>query len=64
MNTWTKHVENFGKIKSADIEAAPLILAARDNNSSKSYIMTLIYKLNNADFNMMDISLMSNQKIM
>ncbi len=50
MNTWTMHVENFGKIKCADIEAAPMTLFVGDNNSGKSYLMTLIYGLLNVDF--------------
>ena len=33
MNTWTMHVEDFGKIKSADIEVAPMTLFVGDNNS-------------------------------
>ncbi|MDE7414891.1 MAG: ATP-binding protein [Lachnospiraceae bacterium] len=47
MNTWTMHVEKFGKIESADIEVAPMTLFVGDNNSGKSYIMTLIYGLIN-----------------
>lgn len=47
MNKWSVHVENFGKIKKADIEVAPLTLFLGDNNSGKSYIMTLIYGLLN-----------------
>lgn len=50
MNTWTVHVEKFGKIESADIEVAPMTLFVGDNNSGKSYIMTLIYGLINTDF--------------
>lgn len=50
MNTWTMHVENFGKIKSADIETAPMTLFVGDNNSGKSYIMTLLYGLLDVDF--------------
>lgn len=49
MNTWTMHVEDFGKIKNADIEIAPMTLFVGDNNSGKSYIMTLIYGLLNAN---------------
>lgn len=47
MNKWSVHVENFGKIKKADIEVAPLTFFLGDNNSGKSYIMTLIYGLLN-----------------
>ncbi|MDE7422571.1 MAG: ATP-binding protein [Lachnospiraceae bacterium] len=47
MNKWSVHVENFGKIKKADVEVAPLTFFLGDNNSGKSYIMTLIYGLLN-----------------
>ena len=50
MNTWTMYVENFGKIKSAEIEVSPLTLFVGENNSGKSYIMTLIYGLLNVNF--------------
>lgn len=50
MDTWTLHVEHFGKIKCADIEAAQITLFVGDNNSGKSYLMTLIYGLLNTDF--------------
>lgn len=45
MNKWTLHVTDFGKIEKADIEVAPLTLFVGDNNSGKSYMMTLIYGL-------------------
>lgn len=47
MNKWTVHVSDFGKIKSADVQVAPLTLFIGDNNSGKSYLMTLIYGLLN-----------------
>ena len=47
MNKWTIHVTDFGKIKKADVEVAPLTLFVGDNNSGKSYMMTLIYGLLN-----------------
>ena len=50
MNTWTLHVENFGKIKSANIDLAPMTLFVGDNNSGKSDIMTLIYGIMNTNF--------------
>lgn len=50
MNSWTMYVENLGKIKCAKIEIAPMTLFVGDNNSGKSYIMTLIYGLINVDF--------------
>ncbi len=45
MNKWTVHVTDFGKIEKADVEVAPLTLFVGDNNSGKSYMMTLIYGL-------------------
>lgn len=50
MNRWTVHVTDFGKIKKADVQVAPLTLFLGDNNSGKSYVMTLIYGLLNARF--------------
>ena len=50
MNRWTVHVKNFGKIEEASVEVAPLTLFVGDNNSGKSYMMTLIYGLLNANF--------------
>lgn len=43
MNRWTVHVSDFGKIEYAHIQLAPLTLFVGDNNSGKSYMMTLIY---------------------
>ena len=50
MNRWTVHVKNFGKIEDASVEVAPLTLFVGDNNSGKSYMMTLIYGLFGVDF--------------
>lgn len=50
MNRWTVHVRNFGKIEEASVEVAPLTLLVGDNNSGKSYMMTLIYGLLTMDF--------------
>ena len=41
----TLHVKNFAKIKEAKIELSPFTLFIGDNNSGKSYLMTLIYGL-------------------
>lgn len=38
-------IKNFGKIKEAEIELSNFILFIGDNNSGKSYLMTLIYGL-------------------
>ena len=40
---WTLHVENFAKIKYADVEIAPLMCFVGDNNSGKSYLMSLLW---------------------
>lgn len=40
---WVLHVENFAKIKSADIEISPLMCFVGDNNSGKSYLMSLLW---------------------
>ena len=42
---WTLHIENFAQIKSADIRISPLILFVGDNNSGKSYVMSLLWGL-------------------
>jgi len=47
MNRWTLHVEDFGKIKKADIEVTPFTLFIGDNNSGKSYLLSLIWGLMN-----------------
>lgn len=43
--SWTLHVEDLGRIKEADVTVAPLTLFVGDNNSGKSYLMTLLYTL-------------------
>lgn len=50
MNRWSVHVKNFGKIKEAVVEVSPMTLFLGDNNSGKSYLMTLIYGLLNIRF--------------
>lgn len=42
---WTLHVENFARIKEADIEISPLMCFVGDNNSGKSYMMSLLWGL-------------------
>ena len=41
------YIENFGKIKSANIQVKPLTLLVGDNNSGKSYLLSLIWKVRN-----------------
>jgi predicted ATP-dependent endonuclease of OLD family len=45
MPNFTLHVENFGKIKKADIAPSQITFFVGDNNSGKSYLMTLLYGL-------------------
>lgn len=40
---WTLHVENFAKIKTAYVEISPLMCFVGDNNSGKSYLMSLLW---------------------
>ena len=37
------HIENFARIDSADIEISPLMCFIGDNNSGKSYVMSLLW---------------------
>ena len=39
------NVENFGKIKKAKVEVSPLTFFVGDNNSGKSYLLTLLWGL-------------------
>ncbi len=50
MGSWTLHVKDFGKIKEANVAVAPLTFFVGDNNSGKSYLMTLIYGLLHVEF--------------
>lgn len=43
--TWTLHIENFAKIKTANIKISPLMCFVGDNNSGKSYLMSLLWGL-------------------
>lgn len=40
---WTLHVENFAKIKEASVKISPLMCFVGDNNSGKSYLMSLLW---------------------
>lgn len=40
---WVLHVENFAKIKTADVKISPFICFVGDNNSGKSYLMSLLW---------------------
>lgn len=42
-NTWTLHVENFAKIEEAEVHLSPLMCFVGDNNSGKSYLMSLLW---------------------
>lgn len=41
--TWTLHVDNFAKIKKADVKLNSLMCFVGDNNSGKSYLMSLLW---------------------
>lgn len=43
MTTWKLIVEEYGKIKRAEIEIAPLTLFVGDNNTGKSYLLALLW---------------------
>lgn len=45
MNRWRLHVEGLGKIRTADVEIGPFTMFVGDNNSGKSYLMTLIWAI-------------------
>lgn len=42
-------IEEFGKIRQAEIETAPLTLFVGDNNSGKSYLLSLLWAIYTAD---------------
>lgn len=44
---WRLKVSGYGKIESAEIETAPLTLFVGDNNSGKSYLMSLLWGIRN-----------------
>ena len=43
MSLWRLIVEDYGKIKRAEIDVAPLTMFVGDNNSGKSYLMALLW---------------------
>lgn len=47
MVAWKLFVENYGKIKKAEIEMAPLTLFVGDNNSGKSFLLSLLWGIEN-----------------
>ena len=44
---WKLKVSGYGKIENAEIEMAPLTLFVGDNNSGKSYLMSLLWGIQN-----------------
>ena len=44
---WKLKVKEYGKIRNAEIEVAPLTLFVGDNNSGKSYLMSLLWGIKN-----------------
>lgn len=61
-NRWTLHIQNLGKIESADISVAPLTLFVGDNNSGKSYLMAILYTLLNIHFYRQGYNLCTSSK--
>lgn len=47
MASWKLLVKDYGKIKSAEIEMAPLTLFVGDNNSGKSFLLSLLWGIEN-----------------
>ena len=43
--SWTLNIQDFGKIKEAEIEIAPFIFFVGENNSGKSYLVSLLWGL-------------------
>ena len=56
-------IKNFGKIKEAEIELSNFILFIGDNNSGKSYLMTLIYGLMKYNHSIANIMLQDKEFI-
>ena len=40
---WKVRVENYGRIKQAEVEVSPFLAFVGDNNSGKSYLLSLIW---------------------
>lgn len=51
MLKWRLHIKDYGKIHSADIEMAPMTLFVGDNNSGKSYLLSLLWGIHNLETN-------------
>ena len=49
MPNWTISVRDFGRVASADIEMAPMVVLVGKNNTGKSYIASLLWAMMNAD---------------
>lgn len=45
LNRWTLHVEHFGRIRQADIKVAPMMLFVGPNNTGKSYMVSLLWRM-------------------
>lgn len=50
MGEWILHIKEFGKIMEATVQPAPFTVFIGDNNSGKSYLMTLLYGILSVDF--------------
>ena len=57
MKNWRLVLEKFGKIEKADIEISPFTLFIGDNNSGKSYLMSMIYGIMQIKLDINDYSI-------
>lgn len=62
-NNWKLSVSGYGKIDKAEIELSPMTVFVGDNNSGKSYLMTLIYGLLTMPANVMFGNINFNTKL-
>lgn len=61
MGYWSLQVKNFGKISEAEIQLAPFTCFIGDNNSGKSYLMTLLYGILRTNFRSLEMCTKSNE---
>lgn len=61
MGYWSLQVKNFGKISEAEIQLAPFTCFIGDNNSGKSYLMTLLYGILRTNFRSLEMCTESNE---
>ena len=47
---WSLRIQNFGRISEAEIQISPMILFVGDNSSGKSYLMSLLWGMMEANY--------------